>query len=198
LSVPGANALGEKFAAAAGCSDASTVVACVRDAWTPNLVAAEQQVVINSPVYGTPVLPVPPEQAILSGHWNKVPLIVGSVRDEAKLFDIAQARITASQYVSEIQATYGSNAVAVLAHYPVSAYPAPFYALAATGTDSGNACRSYWFASQVALQVPTWEEEFDDPTSPTLLGSSRRASTCRTHTAPSLPTCGTSPSGSAR
>jgi para-nitrobenzyl esterase len=96
--------------------------------------------------------------------------LIGNVRDEAKLFDIAQAGITAAQYVAQIQATYGPNAAAVLAHYPVSAYPAPFYALAAVGTDSGNACRSYWLANEVASQVPTWEEEFNDPTSPTLFG----------------------------
>jgi para-nitrobenzyl esterase len=170
LSVAAADAKGEQFAAAAGCSDPATVVACLRSAWTPNLVAAEQKVVINSPTYGTDVLPVPPEQAILSGHWNKVPLIVGSVRNEAKLFDITQASLTAAQYTAEIQSLYGANAAAVLQHYPVASYPKPFYALAAAGTDSGNACRSYWFASQVASQVPAWEEEFDDPTSPTLFG----------------------------
>jgi para-nitrobenzyl esterase len=170
LSVSSADAKGEQFASAAGCADPSTVVTCLRNAWTPNLVAAEQQVVINSPVYGTPVLPVTPEQAITSGHWNKVPLIIGSVRDEAKLFDIAQADLTAAQYTAEIQSLYGANAAAVLAHYPVSDYPEPFYALAAVGTDSGNACRSYWLASQTASQVPTWEEEFNDPTSPTLFG----------------------------
>jgi para-nitrobenzyl esterase len=38
------------------------------------------------------------------------------------------------------------------------------------GTDSGFACNSYWLASQTASQVPTWQEEFNDPTSPTLFG----------------------------
>ncbi len=170
LTVAAANAKGEQFAAAAGCTDAATVVSCLRDAWTPTLVAAEQQVVINSPTVGTSVLPVAPEQAILSGHWNKVPLIVGSVRSEAKLFDIAQANLTAAQYTTEIQSLYGANAAAVLRHYPLSDYPKPFYALAAVGTDSGNACRGYWLAGQVAKQVPTYEEEFNDPTSPTLFG----------------------------
>lgn len=170
LSVAAADAKGEQFAAAAGCADPATVAACLRSAWTPNLVAAEQKVVINSPTAGTDVLPVPPEQTILSGHWNKVPLIVGSVRSEAKLFDIAQASLTAAQYTAEIQSLYGANAAAVLQHYPLSDYQKPFYALAAVGTDSGNACRSYWLAGQVAKQVPTYEEEFNDPTSPTLFG----------------------------
>lgn len=170
-SVADADALGQKFAAAAGCADPSAVVSCLKNAWTPNLVAAEQQVVVNSPTYGTAVLPLTPGQAIKSGDWNKVPLIVGNVRDEAKLFDIADADITAAQYTATIQSTYGANAAAVLAHYPVSDYPKPFYALAAVGTDSGNACRSYWLASEAGSQgVPVYEEEFNDPTSPTLFG----------------------------
>jgi Carboxylesterase family len=133
-------------------------------------VAAEQKYVINSPTSGTPVLPIPSEQAILSGKWNKVPLIIGSVREENKLFDIAQANLTAAQYVSTIDSQYGANAPTVLAHYPLSNYPAPFYALAAVGTDSGFACHSYWLVNETASQVPTREEEFNDPTSPTLFG----------------------------
>jgi para-nitrobenzyl esterase len=170
LTVAAADAKGRQFAAAAGCTDAAAIVSCLRNAWTPDLVAAEQKVVINSPTAGTSVLPLPPEQAITSGRWNKVPLIVGSVRDEAKLFDIADADITAAQYTADVNSAYGANAAAVLRHYPVSAYARPFYALAAVGTDSGNACRSYWFASQAASQVPVYEEEFNDPTSPTLFG----------------------------
>lgn len=165
-----AEALGEKFAAAAGCGDPSTVVTCLRNAWTPNLVAVEQQYVINSPVAGTPVLPVSPGQAISSGHWNKVPLIIGSVRNEAKLFDISEANMTPAQYTAEVQKEWGANAPAVLAHYPVTSYPKPFYAIAAVDTDSGNACYSWWLANETASQVPTYEEEFNDPTSPTLFG----------------------------
>jgi para-nitrobenzyl esterase len=171
ISVAAADALGQEFAAAAGCGDQATAVSCLQNASTSNLVAAQQTVMVNSAVSGTTVLPSPPGQVIASGDWNKVPLIVGNVLDEAKLFDIADADITAAQYTSLIQSRYGSNATAVLAHYPVNGYPAPFYALAAVGTDSGFACESYSFASEAAAQgVPVYEEEFNDPTSPTLLG----------------------------
>lgn len=179
LSLSAAEALGEKYATAAGCADPATVVSCLRGvqpyaianaAWTPNLVAAEQQVLVRGAPNGTAVLPEPTEQAIAAGRWNKVPLMVTSAHDEAKLFDIAQADITADQYVATIKSKYGANADAVLAHYPVSKYRAPFYALAAADTDSGNACHSYWFAGNIAAQVPAWEGETDDPTSPTLFG----------------------------
>ena len=175
-----AEARAAQFVAADGCTDPSTVVSCLRGvepyaiankAWTPNLVAAEQQVVISGATAGTPVLPVPPGQAISTGNWNKVPLLIGNVRSESKLLSaFGHFDMTADQYVAAIRSQFGANADAVLAHYPASNYPAPFYALAAVGTDSGNSCRSYWLATRTAPQVPTFEEEFDDPTSPTLFG----------------------------
>lgn len=171
LSVTAADAIGQKFATAAGCTDQSAAVSCLQNAPAANLTAAEKQVTVNSPVSGTPVLPQAPGQAIASSDWNKVPLIVGSTRDEGKLFVIADADITAAQYTSLIQSRYGPNAAAVLAHYPVSAYPAPFYALAAVTTDSGLACGSYSFAAEIGAEgVPVYEEEFNDPTSPSTYG----------------------------
>ena len=169
-SLPDAEGTGSEFAAAAGCGQPKSVVACLRNARTPAIDAAQQQDAIDTPVYGTPVLPVAPAQAIASGHWNKVPLIIGSVRSEGKLFIIAQASMTAAQYTYAIESRYGASAAAVLARYPAHDYPAPFYALAAVITDATYTCDSYSSASQFAAQVPTWEEEFDDPTSPTLYG----------------------------
>ena len=176
-SLSAAQALGALFAGAAGCGHpaalnlpgppAAAVVTCLRNGRTPNLVAAAQQDVINAPAYGTPALPLPPAQAIAAGQWNKVPVIIGTVRSEGKLFFTAQAGLTAAQYTTAIDTRYGPDAAAVLAHYPLSSYPSPFYARAAVFTDSLFACPSYWSASQFGSQVPAWEEEFDDPTSPT-------------------------------
>ncbi|HEX6521989.1 MAG TPA: carboxylesterase family protein [Streptosporangiaceae bacterium] len=162
-----AQALGALFAGTAGCGQPAAAVTCLRNGRTPNLVAAAQRDVINAPAYGTPALPLPPTQAIASGQWNKVPVIIGTVRSEGKLFFTAQARLTAAQYTAAIDTRYGPSAAAILSHYPVSSYPSPFYARAAVFTDSLVACPSYWSASQFGSQVPTWEEEFDDPTSPT-------------------------------
>jgi para-nitrobenzyl esterase len=163
-------ATGEEFAAAVGCDSSSDVLTCLRDVPTPALVAAAQQNVVNTPAYGTPVLPVPPAQAFGTGHWNKVPMIVGGVRDEGKLFFATMPSMTAGQYQSDIEAQYGPIAPPALAHYPVRDYPAPFYARAAVFTDSLEACPDYLAASTFAAQVPAWEEEFDDPASPTLAG----------------------------
>ena len=58
----------------------------------------------------------------------------------------------------------------MLAHYPLSSYAKPFYALASLQTDAGNACQSHIAADKLGGVTPTYEYEFNDPTSPTLYG----------------------------
>jgi para-nitrobenzyl esterase len=161
---------GQTYATAAGCTDSTTLLACLRAAWAPNLIAAEQKVLVRAPTDGTPVLPLNPSNAISSGRWNKVPVMIGNVRWEGKLFVTDQANITAAQYEAEIRATYGANAPAVLARYPVSAFPKPFYALAAVTTDSFIACTVNSTAESLAGKTTEYRYEFNDPTSPTLCG----------------------------
>ncbi len=165
-----AEVLSREFARAVGCSALSEVARCLRAVSTSRLVSAAQLYPLGNEVTGTRALPVVPARAIRTGHWNKVPLIIGTTRDEAKLFEIGQPDLTSAQYVAAVRAEWGGHATAVLAHYPLSRYRAPFYALAAVDTDSQTACYSYWMGLETAAQVPTYEEEFDDPTSPTLLG----------------------------
>jgi para-nitrobenzyl esterase len=164
-------ATGAEFAAQAGCGTPATVVTCLRHARTSVLVAAAQEDVVNTPAFGTAALPVPPAVAFRNGHWNKVPVIVGGVRDEGKLFFDTETGITEDEYKEDIDTSYGPVAAAVLARYPVRNYPAPapFYARAAVFTDSLEACPDYQGASVFASQVPTWEEEFYDPARPTFM-----------------------------
>jgi para-nitrobenzyl esterase len=52
----------------------------------------------------------------------------------------------------------------------LSSYPGPFYALTSLQTDAGNACQSKILADRLGDLTPTYEYEFNDPTSPTLYG----------------------------
>jgi para-nitrobenzyl esterase len=162
----------EQYAAAAGCSDPATIVSCLRKVWAPNLITAEQKVLVWQPKFGTPVLPKLPSDAIASGSWNKVPVLLGGVRWEGKLFVISQPELTAAQYVAALESMFGANASAVLARYPVSAYPKPFYALAAVMTDGGIgiACGVNSTADLLSSRTHVYRYEFNDPTSPTLYG----------------------------
>jgi para-nitrobenzyl esterase len=161
---------GRDYARAAGCTDLAAVLTCLRSAWAPNLIAAEQHVLVRGEVYGTGVLPENSATALAAGRWNKVPAMIGNVRSEGKLFVIDRPQLTAAQYVEQVRATYGANADAVLARYPLAAYPAPFYALAAVTTDSGIACGVNATANLLAPLTRTYRYEFNDPTSPTLYG----------------------------
>lgn len=169
----------EAFANAAGCSGAAAaVVECLRNAWAPDLVAAAQTYPVAVPVSGTPVEPYPSGTAIANGHWNKVPVMVGDVRWEGKLFVASEASLSAQGYEGFLIKTYGPvSALAIMARYPASAYPKPFYALAAVATDSqmpvpmtpfGIACLVNSTANVVDGQEPVYRYEFNDPTSATL------------------------------
>jgi para-nitrobenzyl esterase len=165
-----AQQIGVNFAHAAGCTDDAALVTCLRQAWVGNLVAAEQQYVVNGRVVGTTILPQNTRDAISAGSWNKVPVLVGNARNENRLLSLAQVGITAEGYVDYINTTYGAAAADVLAHYPLSDYEVPYYALTAVQTDSGNACQSLILADKLGDLTPTYEYEFNDPTSPTLYG----------------------------
>ncbi|MCX5149440.1 carboxylesterase family protein [Streptomyces sp. NBC_00320] len=160
------------FAMAAGCTDPAAPAGCLRAASGAALVEAARTVPTSGPASGDGLLPVDPATAIGSGHWNKVPVLIGSTRSEARLFvALTQPHLTQEQYTAQVLAGYGAAGPEVLARYPVSAYGSPYLALSALTTDSTFACQTAWTAQLFAAQVPTYFYEFDDPNSPTLAGA---------------------------
>lgn len=160
------------FAARAGCADPAGIVPCLRAASGAALVDAARTLPTSGPASGDGLVPREPSEAIASGHWNKVPVLIGSTRSEARFFvALTQPRLTAGQYTEQILAGYGAAGPEVLARYPVSAYGSPYLALSAVMTDSTFACQTARTAQLFARQVPTFAYEFDDPDSPTLAGA---------------------------
>ncbi|WP_405941031.1 carboxylesterase/lipase family protein [Streptomyces sp. NBC_00207] len=160
------------FAARAGCTVAAEVAGCLRDVSGAALVEAARTLPTPGPASGDGLLPLPPAQAIGNGTWNKVPVLIGSTRAEARFFvALTQPRLTAEQYTAQILADYGAAGPEVLARYPVAAHGSPYLALSAVKTDSTFACHTAWTAQLFASQVPTYVYEFDDPQSPTLAGA---------------------------
>ncbi|MER6202643.1 carboxylesterase family protein [Streptomyces sp. NPDC001586] len=160
------------FAAHAGCAVPGEVAACLRAVSGAALVEAARTLPTPGPVSGDGLLPLPPAQAIGSGSWNKVPVLIGSTRSEARFFvALTQPHLTAEQYTAQVLADYGAAGPEVLARYPVAAHGSPYLALSAVMTDSTFACHTAWTAQLFASQVPTYVYEFDDPQSPTLAGA---------------------------
>ena len=115
---------GNAFAAAAGCSNAAclrslSVARILQLQGTPNADAGYS----TGPYVDGTTIPIQPEAAWTSGHYNKMPIIGGTTRDEF-LFPIGiteyfsgppQVALTAAQYMA-------NNPANVLAEYPLSNY----------------------------------------------------------------------------
>ncbi|MEV7038402.1 carboxylesterase family protein [Amycolatopsis sp. NPDC051061] len=160
---------GVGYAESVGCTDAATVVACLRKAWPGTLVAKQTSAVGGSKV-SSGLLPKSFKDAFADGSWNAVPLMTGSTRSENRLLSTSLAGITAQGYVDIVRQTYGDRADQVLALYPLNKFSSPYDAITQVQTDAGNACRTELTARATTTRVPTYRYEFDDPTSPTLYG----------------------------
>ena len=123
--------------------------------------------------------------SIATGQFNRVRLIAGTNRDENTWFqgntELRTGHVqTADDYQKSIATTFGKNAEAVLALYPVSSYPTPSNALAAVTGDRGFICgtrRSIQLLS--GLGVTTFGYEF--ATVPPLRSATRCVLRCRAH-----------------
>ncbi len=158
-----AETLEQPLVAALGCGTAPDVAACLR--------ALPVEQIVNSglnvgPIIDGVTVPGQPRDLIADGRFNKVPLIVGTNRDEGTYFlavaaNAAGRALTAADYDAVIRTNFGVTATpAIEAAYPVAAYPSPAQALAAIQTDSFFACPSDAVRRALAPQVSVWGYEF--------------------------------------
>jgi len=163
------------FAKAAGCPDAATSAACLRKLPEQTLLSASSS---YQPLFtsGGPELPVPAAQAVASGRYNRVPLLMGTNHNEGRTFAQGFAGYTQAQADQLITSEFGSRAPAILARYPWSSYPSPYTAAYMIGdiwTDSGfltgiGGCPEQNLATQFAATTPTFFYQFDDLHAPGL------------------------------
>jgi para-nitrobenzyl esterase len=164
---------GAAFAASLGCTDPAAAAACLR--------AKPASVILQaaassgwSPVTGGTVLPATAAAAFASGRYAHVPLLQGTNHDEGRFFvalefDALGRPLTAAQYPALIQASYGASAPAVLARYPLSAYPSPDLAYAQVLTDPVFSCPALE-ADNLAARTGVYAYEFSDPDPPNDFG----------------------------
>ena len=168
----------EAFAARVGCPDVATMVSCLRalpasklesdSSASSGLTAAG----VWEPDVDGYVLPRSLQDAWSSGQFNRVPMIIGTNLNEARLFvfldELPQlSALTPDQYTSWVDQLFGAQAPAVLDEYPVSAYGAADLAEAQAFTDAGFACpASYEAEHSTAHGQPLWQYEFADVNPP--------------------------------
>jgi para-nitrobenzyl esterase len=183
LSLPSlatAEAQGEAFATAVGCSDQTA--ACLRAVPLATLLANENAGGYVTNVDGN-VLPRSIDTALESGHFNRVPLMNGSNHDEWRLFVAldtvipillaggnVEAAVNPTTYPSLIAATLGIPVAAtapIVALYPPGTTTlSTELALGAVGTDAIFACPAHFATALAAQFVPTFGYEFSDENAP--------------------------------
>jgi len=170
-----AQATGLAFAAKAGCATAATAAACLRGTSESDLLGASAQFSAEF-ISGSPELPLAPSQAVATGQYTKVPILLGSNHDEGRVFAQGFAAFTEAQYVSFVDSTYGTLAPQILQRYPWSAFPSPYtgaYAVGAIWTDSGaitgiGGCPTQNLGEQFAESTRAYLFQFDDRGAPGL------------------------------
>jgi carboxylesterase type B len=174
-----AEAEGIDFAHKLGCADAASVVSCLREKPVADVLKAQ------APYYlltnGTAALPTHLWTAVNDGDYARVPIIIGSTRDELRSFFQSSVGWTEAQYDGFVQKNFGPHADAVLKLYPWPANTtdpaAVAYQVAAMGTDNGNlgagaieqgigGCATTALAATFAMNVPVYAYEFGPRSGP--------------------------------
>ncbi|WP_062642576.1 carboxylesterase/lipase family protein [Streptomyces maremycinicus] len=160
------------FATAAGCTGTdAVVVACLRTKSPAVLLDAQKTAGAWRPVVDGTVLPLSPTAAFAAGRFHKMPVVIGSTQNEGGAFvyeqnDLVTHPVTDAQYEAAMKTSYGANAEAVLARYPVSHFTNAGQALATVRTDSGFACPALVHAGSLSAHTSTYVYEFRDTTAP--------------------------------
>ena len=183
---------GRKFVSAAGCAATDNVAQCLRALPAAKIVALAGTASANGPTITGPnvdgtVIPRQTMDAVTSGDFNPVPVMVGTTRDEGNFFNgIVQyfkpdrAPINEADYRDYLKA-YGGNAGPDGAPpaYPagtietiLARYPATDPQLAWDSVHSDMlACRGQYLSSALSAQVPVYSYLFDDRTAPSYFPS---------------------------
>jgi para-nitrobenzyl esterase len=173
-STAAALAHGEAFARAAGCPQVVSMARCLRGRSTRQVLGDRKYPPDHLPIVGGELLPVAPAQAVADGDIAHVPVLIGTNRDEGRLFAKRFAHARRRAYVRIIRAEFGLRATEVLTRYPWTRFPARYrtaYALGTVWTDSGfvygiGGCGEQRLAEEFAARSPTWFYEFDDRAAP--------------------------------
>ncbi|WP_202819209.1 carboxylesterase/lipase family protein [Actinosynnema sp. ALI-1.44] len=173
LTLSAAQAFGAQAIEQLGCAKAADVAACLRGQSVEKLLGTLAGVgfAFNgkvsdrpwNPVAGTPMLPKQPKDVLRDGTGARVPLMIGSTRDEMRMFVSWESNMTAGRYTELVRQTFGERADDVLTTYPVGNYGSPALAMSAVLSDWGGAigaCPVLRTAEAASAHQPVYAYEF--------------------------------------
>lgn len=155
---------GDDFATSLGCRD----LTCLRRTPTERLLPGMARF---TPSYGNSVLPKHPAIALRDGRFPRIPLIVGTTGDEARMSIAGSvpAPLTPDGYRRALDADFGAYADAVAAVYPAEPGDNSL-TLARLGTDRTWAYTTRIARDTLAQSTTVYGYEFADPAPPTFVG----------------------------
>lgn len=165
-----------EYAAAVGCPDPATAGTCLRQlpvdglrkpVWYFNIGSDE----LTGPVTGSAMIPEAPLVAFGADRAERVPVLIGTTRDEFTLFVALRylrqgQRYVEGDYPQLLTDTFGADAAAVGAHYPIDRYGGVAQAYSAAVTDGAFACVSERMAAELSRKSPVYAYEFNDRAAP--------------------------------
>lgn len=165
-----ARADAKRVVEAVGCE--KNTATCLRRTPVAELLKAYGPFNEPRPVFGTKLLPLSPADALRTGRFNRVPVLVGVNHDEEHGRVLGQelapggAPMEPEEYEPAIRKQFGPKADAVLKRYPLADYPSAGEALATVGTDSTWAAPTLDTARLLAKWTPTRMYEFSERDTP--------------------------------
>jgi carboxylesterase type B len=166
---------GNVVSTAAGCTDSPSTTECLRALPAGQLIDASPNWTPGAAlVNGTPSFPVAPQEAVESGKFTRVPLLIGATRDEGRTFFSNFVGAGRTEYENFVRGVYGNRADDVFAQYP---WPATTdkntaaYLISAIATDSGiingiSGCPHQTLIENFASHTRTYGYEFAHRTGP--------------------------------
>jgi para-nitrobenzyl esterase len=175
LALPDAEKASLDYAAELGCGEPQSAAQCLRALPSGKLrqpvwyyrIGADS---LSGPVTGTKRLPVDPVTGFADGRAAHVPVLAGTNGDEFTLFVALQYlrghAYATEQYPQLLAETFGADAAAVEAHYPLQRYGGVPLAYSAAVTDGVFACPSDRMADAMARTESVYAYEFNDRDAP--------------------------------
>ena len=180
-----AEAIGQKFAVAAGCGNktGAAQAICLRNVPAATIealagTASAASAYVTGPMLDGTVLPIQPPTAWANGQFSHIPLMNGNVQDEedfglaiTEYFSHPRTPPTDAQYTSAMANTYAppaypaGTAEKVMKLYPLANYPSAQIAWDRVGTDPGL-CLEMALNTILAKQIPVYAYLFEDQTPP--------------------------------
>jgi para-nitrobenzyl esterase len=156
---------GASFATAMGCTDASTLLTCLRATTVTNVLATTEGTTSDYdwfPAVDGFVIPSDPGALFTAGTFNRVPTLLGNNKDEGTLFVDPDPPTDDASYLAYCNALSPGQGSAIVAEYPIASFGGSYEAAASqVMTDGVFLCPTRRVARAIlATGTPVFRYDF--------------------------------------